>query len=275
MKIERDFYTRDTLTVAKELLGQYIVRKYRGKLIIGKIVETEAYIGPKDKASHSYSKKVQPSKEKIKVINENWRRIKQYIDNKDDFIKRILRCKKCKVTKRNLAEYLKGGHIYIYLIYGNYYQLNITTFKEGYPECVLIRSLEPIPRIKADTTQVNADYKKRIKYKLNELDTNDLHTYKLEKNLNNKNIGANQRYNPHVSLVNPKGPGKVCEYLKLDQTFWGEDLCNSKRIWLEYGEKIKDSEIVKAKRIGIDYAEEYKNKLWRFYIKNNRWVSKK
>ena len=275
MKIERDFYTRDTLTVAKELLGQYIVRKYRGKLIIGKIVETEAYIGPKDKASHAYSKKVQPSKEKIKVINENWRRIKQYIDNKDDFIKRILRCKKCKVTKRNLAEYLKGGHIYIYLIYGNYYQLNITTFKEGYPECVLIRSLEPIPRIKADTTQVNADYKKRIKYKLNELDMNDLHTDKLEKNLNNKNIGANQRYNPHVSLVNPKGPGKVCEYLKLDQTFWGEDLCNSKRIWLEYGEKIKDSEIVKAKRIGIDYAEEYKNKLWRFYIKNNRWVSKK
>jgi DNA-3-methyladenine glycosylase len=246
MKIERDFYTRDTLTVAKELLGQYIVRKYKGKLIIGKIVETEAYIGPKDKASHAYSKKVQPPKEKIKVINENWRRIKQYINNKDDFIKRILRCKKCKVTKRNLAEYLKGGHIYIYLIYGNYYQLNITTFKEGYPECVLIRSLEPIPRIGAD---LHADLR-----------------------------GYHQRSSalyPRLSVVNPKGPGKVCEYLKLDQTFWGEDLCNSKRIWLEYGEKIKDSEIVKAKRIGIDYAEEYKNKLWRFYIKNNRWVSKK
>jgi DNA-3-methyladenine glycosylase len=164
------------------------------------------------------------------------------------------------------------------LIYGNYYQLNITTFKEGYPECVLIRSLEPIPRMNADTTdttQMNADYKTRIKYKLDELDTNDLHTDKLEKNFNNKNIGANQRYNPRVSAVNPKGPGKVCEYLKLNQSFWGEDLCNSKRIWLEYGENIKDSEIVKAKRIGIDYAEEYKNKLWRFYIKNNRWVSKK
>ena len=290
MKIGRDFYTRDTLTVAKELLGQYIVRKYRGKLIIGKIVETEAYIGPKDKASHAYSKKVQPIKEKIKVINENWWRIKQYIDNKDDFIKRILRCKKCKVTKRNLAEYLRGGHIYIYLIYGNYYQLNITTFKEGYPECVLIRSLEPIPQMNADTTQMNADNetrirrelneldtndKTRIKRELNELDTNELHTDKFEKNLNNKNISVNQHYNPHVSLVNPKGPGKVCEYLKLDQTFWGEDLCNSKRIWLEYGERIKDNEIVKAKRIGIDYAEEYKNKLWRFYIKNNRWVSKK
>jgi DNA-3-methyladenine glycosylase len=275
MKIERDFYTRDTLTVAKELLGQYIVRKYRGKLIIGKIVETEAYIGPKDKASHAYSKKVQPFKEKIKVINENWWRIKQYVDNKDDFIKRILRCKKCKVTKRNLAEYLRGGHIYIYLIYGNYYQLNITTFKEGYPECVLIRSLEPIPRMNADTTQMKADNESRIKHELDELEANELRIDKLEENLNNKNISVNQRYNPRVSAVNPKGPGKVCEFLKLNQTFWGEDLCNSKRIWLEYGEKIKDSEIVKAKRIGIDYAEEYKNKLWRFYIKNNIWVSKK
>jgi DNA-3-methyladenine glycosylase len=247
MKIERDFYTRDTLTVAKELLGQYIVRKYKGKLIIGKIVETEAYIGPKDKASHAYSKKVQPLKEKIKVINENWGRIKRYIDNKNDFIKRILRCKKCKVTKRNLAEYLKGGHIYIYLIYGNYYQLNITTFKEGYPECVLIRSLEPTQRMNTD---LNAD----------------LRGYYYQR--------SSMLY-PRISSVNPKGPGKVCEYLKLDQTFWGEDLCNSKRIWLEYGERIKDSEIIKTKRIGIDYAEEYKNKLWRFYIKNNRWVSKK
>jgi DNA-3-methyladenine glycosylase len=251
MKIERDFFEKPTILVAKNLLGKYIVRNYRGKLIIGKIVETEAYIGPKDKASHAYSKKPQPLKEKIKIINENWKRIKKFIDNKDDFIKRILRCKKCKVTKRNLAEYLKGGHIYIYLIYGNYYQLNITTFKEGYPECVLIRSLEPIRRINADTMRMNADLHA------------DLRGYYY------------QRYNPCISAVNPKGPGKVCEYLKLDKSFWGEDLCNSKRIWLEYGERIKDNKIVRAKRIGIDYAEEYKNKLWRFYIKNNKWVSKK
>jgi DNA-3-methyladenine glycosylase len=137
------------------------------------------------------------------------------------------------------------------LIYGNYYQLNITTFKEGYPECVLIRSLEPIRRINADTMRMNADLHA------------DLRGYYY------------QRYNPCISAVNPKGPGKVCEYLKLDKSFWGEDLCNSKRIWLEYGERIKDNKIVRAKRIGIDYAEEYKNKLWRFYIKNNKWVSKK
>lgn len=222
MKLERNFYTGPTIKVAKELLGKFIVRKYKNKILIGKIVETEAYIGPKDKASHAYSQKEQSSKEKLKIINKNWDRIKSYVDNKELFIKRILNFKNAKVTKRNLAEYLKGGHIYIYLIYGNYYQLNITTYKEGYPECVLIRSLEPI-----------------------------------------------------LNLENPKGPGKLCEELHLDKSFWGEDLCKSKRIWLENGEKIKEKDIIKTQRIGIDYAEEYKEKLWRFYIKNNKWVSKK
>jgi len=222
MKIERDFYTRKTLIVAKELLGQYIVRKFGNKFLVGKIVETEAYIGPKDKASHAYSKKEQPKNLKLKILRENWNRVEKYIEDKEKFIKRILSCKNCKVTKRNLAEYLKGGHIYIYLVYGNYYQLNITTYKEGYPECVLIRSLEPIENLK-----------------------------------------------------NPKGPGNLCKELKLDNSFWAEDLCSSNKIWLEYGEKVDNKNIIKAKRIGIDYAEEYKEKLWRFYIKNNRWISKK
>ncbi len=222
MKLERDFFTQPTLKVAKELLGKLIIKKYKGKLLIGKIVETETYIGPKDKASHAYSKKFQTEREKLKIIEQNWGRIKNYIENKTLFIKRILKLKNAKVTKRNLAEYLKGGHIYIYLVYGNYYQFNITTYKEGYPECVLIRSLEPI-----------------------------------------------------LNLKNPKGPGKLCEELHLDNRFWGVDLCKNSKIWLENGENISDNMIIKAKRVGIDYAEEYKDKLWRFYIKNNKWVSKK
>lgn len=220
MKLDRDFFLQTTLKVAQELLGKYIIRKYKNKLLVGKIVETETYIGPKDKASHAYTKKEQPKKEKLKIIQQNWQRIKNYVENKEIFIKRILSLKNAKVTKRNLAEYLKGGHIYIYLVYGNYYQLNVTTFKEGYPECVLIRALEPI-----------------------------------------------------LNLKNPNGPGKLCKELKLDSSFWAEDLIKSKRIWLE-GKKEK-FQIVKAKRIGIDYAEEYKEKLWRFYIKGNEFVSKK
>jgi DNA-3-methyladenine glycosylase len=222
MRLQREFFLKPTLKVAQELLGKYLVRNYKGKLIIGKIVETEAYIGPRDKASHAYAKKEQPLKEKLKVIKQNWERIKNYIDDPDKFIKRILKLKNAKVTKRNLAEYLKGGHIYIYLVYGNYYQLNITTYEEGYPECVLIRSLEPIN-----------------------------------------------------SKENPKGPGKLCQYLKLDSSFWGEDICKSKKIWLMNGEKIKKNDIIRAKRIGIDYAGESANLLWRFYIKSNQWVSRR
>jgi DNA-3-methyladenine glycosylase len=261
MKLQREFFLQPTLKVAQELLGKYIVRNYKGKLIIGKIVETEAYIGPKDKASHAYVKKEQPLKEKLKVIKQNWKRIKNYIDDSDKFIKRILKLKNAKVTKRNLAEYLKGGHIYIYLVYGMYYQLNITTYKEGYPECVLIRSLEPIYGLNGfgmDNTDKKYQYKS----------VSD--PYKLAKEYLYKSV-----LDPYRSVNNPNGPGKLCQYLKLDYSFWGEDICQSKRIWLIEGEKIDKNDIIKAKRIGIDYAGEDANLLWRFYIKNNQWVSKK
>lgn len=170
-KLLRSFYLRPTLKVAKELLGKYIVRRIGRKEITGKIVETEAYIGPKDKASHAFGGKITP---------------------------------------RNWVEYLEGGRLYIYLVYGMYWQLNIVTEKAGKPECVLIRALD---------------------------------------------------------LVN--GPGKVCRYLKLDKSFYAEDLTNSKRIWLEdRGEKIKPSQILATKRIGIDYAGPYwSRRKWRFVLK--------
>lgn len=102
-KLLRSFYIRPTLKVAKDLLGKYIVRRIGKKEISGKIIETEVYIGPKDRASHAYGGKITP---------------------------------------RNLVEYLEGGHLYIYLVYGMYWQLNIVTEKAGKPECVLIRALD-------------------------------------------------------------------------------------------------------------------------------------
>jgi len=102
-KLGRSFYVRPTLKVARELLGKYIVRKIRKKELVGKIIETEAYIGPRDKASHAYGGKI---------------------------------------TSRNWPEYLEGGHIYIYFVYGMYWQLNVVTEKAGRPECVLIRALD-------------------------------------------------------------------------------------------------------------------------------------
>jgi len=199
-KLKRDFYIRDSLIVAQELLGKYIIRKTATKKIIGKIVETEAYLGPKDKASHAYLGKK---------------------------------------TNRNKIEYFEGGYIYIYLVYGMYWQLNITTYLKDKPECVLIRAVEP--------TSI----------------------------LNEKKIKDFRNLDPETkNLTN--GPGKVCKYFKLDRSFYGEDLTISKRIWLEdWDGKILKNEIQKSRRIGIDYAGKYWSKrLWRFYLKNNSFVSK-
>ena len=191
-RLKRKFFTRSTLEVAKDLLGKYLVRKIGKRKLVGKIVETEAYIGPKDRASHSY---------------------------------------KGKITERNKAEYLIGGCVYIYLVYGMYWQLNITTSEEGKPECVLIRAIEPI-----------------------------------------KGLGKIIK----KSEIPTNGPGKLCKWLKLDKSFYGEDLTKSKRLWVEEGEKIKEDQIVRARRIGIDYAGFYwSRRKWRFYIKDNPFVSKK
>ena len=71
------------------------------------------------------------------------------------------------------------------------------------------------------------------------------------------------------------GPGKLCSALNITRDQNGVDLTGN-TIWIEPPkEKIPDSKIIKDKRIGIDYAEEYKDKLWRFYIKDNPHVSKK
>lgn len=185
-KLNRGFYTQPTLQVAKGLLGKYIVRKIGKKELVGKIIETEAYIGPQDRASHAFGGKR---------------------------------------TSRNQAEYLIGGHIYIYLVYGMYWQMNISTFEKEKPECVLIRAIEPV-KDKRGTVE-------------------------------------------GLSLANlADGPGKLCNYLKLNKSFYGEDVTKSKRIWLEdRGEKIKPSQILTTGRIGIDYAGPYwSRRKWRFLI---------
>jgi DNA-3-methyladenine glycosylase len=104
-KLDRSFYSRDTLEVAQELLGKYLTRSSEDSLLIGKIVEVEAYMGENDKAAHSYG----------------GRR-----------------------TKRNDVMYGEAGHIYVYFIYGMHYCFNVITERVDVPRGVLIRALEPI-----------------------------------------------------------------------------------------------------------------------------------
>ncbi len=100
MKLPRDFYQRDTRTVAQDLLGKYLVRVLDGLPLVLRINETEAYIGRMDKACHAYG----------------YRR-----------------------TPRTETLFAAPGTAYIYLIYGMYHCLNFVTEPEGEPAAVLIR----------------------------------------------------------------------------------------------------------------------------------------
>jgi DNA-3-methyladenine glycosylase len=102
MILPKNFYNRKTLQIAQDLLGCFLVRKIGKKIIKSKIVETEAYNGPKDLASHASRRK----------------------------------------TPRNSIMFGEPGIIYVYFTYGMHYMLNIVTEKKEYPAAVLIRAVE-------------------------------------------------------------------------------------------------------------------------------------
>ena len=104
MKLKRDFYEQPTIDVARQLLGKFLIRRHPGGATVGMIVETEAYVGPQDKASHASGGR----------------------------------------TSRNAFMFGPAGFAYVYLIYGMYCCLNFVTEEEGYPAAVLIRAVEPV-----------------------------------------------------------------------------------------------------------------------------------
>jgi len=169
-KLEIDFYRQDAVTVAEKLLGQILVRKWDdGTESRYQITETEAYFGVEDLACHASKGR----------------------------------------TPRTEIMYADGGKVYVYLIYGMYWMLNVVTGDENHPQAVLIRGLDDV-----------------------------------------------------------LGSGKVGRLLKMDKTFYGEDLLSSNRIWIE--DSTETVNFVTAARVGIEYAgDEWKNKPWRFILKPN------
>ena len=203
MIIDKEFYNRSAIDVANDLLGKVLVREVDGRILKGKIVETESYIGAIDKACHAY----------------NGRR-----------------------TKRTEVLYSDCGVAYVYFIYGLYHCFNVVTNEKDVAEAVLIRAIEPLNEF---------DYISRVRYK------------KQFKELSKTQI---------KNLTN--GPSKLCLAYLIDKDLNGDKLYEQGKIYLEESEE-NDFEIVKTKRIGIDHAEEAKDFLWRFYIKDNDFVSKK
>lgn len=204
-KLPREFYTRkETLEIAKDLLGKtLVVPNENGDLVSAMIVETEAYLGSIDKAAHSY---------------QNRR------------------------TKRTETMFEIGGTVYVFFVYGMYFQFNVVAGQIDTPHAILIRAVEPI-------------------------DNMELMCARRISNLKNPKS--------HIADHNlTSGPGKLCIALGIDRSFDKADL-TGERVWIEDAEPVAESAIAAGKRVGIDYAEEFAGKPWRFWIKENPYVSRK
>lgn len=110
-KLPRPFYERNTIAVANELLGKFLVCKSHGVERVGKIVEVEAYLGPHDLAAHSAKG----------------------------------------LTERTKIMFGPPGHAYVYFIYGMYFCVNVVTEREGHASAVLLRAIEPVKNIQDRT----------------------------------------------------------------------------------------------------------------------------
>lgn len=196
-KLKKNFYIRDTLLIAKKLLGKIFVKNDGKNLLAGRIVEVEAYHGKDDLAAHSYIGK----------------------------------------TERNKIMFEEGGYLYVYFTYGVHFCCNVVTEKEGIGSAVLIRAIEPIHGI--DIMATNRFGKKLINEK--------------------------EKYNL------TSGPGKICKAFNITKEHYGIDLTGNK-IYLLSNRNISNDKIVAAKRVGIKKSI---NLMWRFYIKDNPYVSKK
>jgi DNA-3-methyladenine glycosylase len=143
-------------------------------------------------------------------------------------------------TARNEITYALGGHAYVFFIYGMYFQFNVVCGIKDSPHVVLIRAVEPFEGIEI------------------------MRERRLRKNPLAKMPGKNLT----------SGPGKLCIALDINRRLNGEDLTADK-IWLEDYRSFPPAEIKIGRRVGIDYAEEFAEKPWRFWLKNNVYVSKK
>ena len=170
-RLSRKFFARDSAEVARCLLGKILVRDFEGDLLRGEIVETEAYYGETDPPSHASSGK----------------------------------------TGRSMIMWGQSGRVYVYLIYGIHYMLNIVTESAGSPGAVLIRALVPIEGL--------------------------------------ERMSENRDGVDYDQLTD--GPGKLTRAFGIGLEENGEDIVSSDKLWLESGKDYEDERITVSGRIGV------------------------
>jgi len=221
--IHPDFFRQPTLQLAPALLGMELVHETANGTASGIIVEVEAYMGPEDKAAHSYGGKK---------------------------------------TRRTEVMFGPPGRAYVYFIYGMYYCFNIVSGPPGKPEAILVRALAPAEGIPLmarrrgvaldEKLAAVLDMQGRLRVPLEQLDA-----------------AARRRLQ---GLAN--GPGKLCTALAITKEQYGWDLTGS-RLYLRPGiGPVPPEQVARGPRINIGYAEEAVHYPWRFWIKDNPFVSK-
>lgn len=194
-KLPLSFYLReDVVAIAMELLGKVLVTAFDSKITSGRIVETEAYAGEADKASHASKGR----------------------------------------TERTAVMFAGGGKAYVYLCYGIHQMFNIVTATEGVPHAVLIRAVEPLTG----------------------------------KDLMLQRTGKQKWDNTITS-----GPGRVGKAFGFHTSQCGLDLGGDELYIADDGFSIPEEDIVSSPRIGVDYAGEHAAWHYRFFVKNNPYVS--
>ncbi|MBK7104253.1 MAG: DNA-3-methyladenine glycosylase [Ignavibacteriae bacterium] len=140
-------------------------------------------------------------------------------------------------TERNKIMFEEGGFLYVYFTYGKHFCANIVTGEKNHGTAILLRAMEPIDGI--------------------------------ENFANNRFGKIDLNKSEKIKLLN--GPGKICKAFNITKNQYGIDLTNDE-IYLLNSKKISESQIVTTKRIGIKKS---KDLMWRFYIKDNLYISKK
>jgi DNA-3-methyladenine glycosylase len=138
-------------------------------------------------------------------------------------------------TERNASMYGLPGHAYVYFIYGMHHCLNVVTEQEGFPAAALIRALEPLEGVDV----------------------------------------MRARRGGRADCELTSGPARLCQALGVDRRFDGVDLCASDAVlFVEEGSAIPDAAVTAGPRVGVRGDEVALTAPWRFYVRNNRYVSR-
>ena len=250
--LPKSFYTRpNVVRISRELLGKFVFTRVRNRVTGGMIVETEAYAGATDRASHAYGNRR---------------------------------------TKRTEVMFHEGGIAYVYFCYGMHSLLNVVTNVDGIPDAILIRGILPTDGIPtmlrrrgkkalAESLEVVEKQRVRLATRLRAVRYGVAHRLSKESCLSRiplegeaalsrqpTSASRGEFDSARILRTLAAGPGTLTKALGIDCSFNGRNLASSV-IWIEdRGVKVKASDILPSPRVGVDYAGPDARRPWRFRL---------